>query len=248
MPANLSAWLDHRAKLAAVRARADEEAAEQAGQGGADGAATDPAQPADASTEATTEATTGLPVRRPGASGVFESGLGSSEAESAVTPGVGAQRGDATAHPGAVRSHDAAPDAQPVADDQPRAAEQQHGDTAPTRDAEPPIFRSMMSRWLADPVENDQSVSWSPNAADEGWNAAARLESEEQLEESSAGLPMRRPGDHLVPGAIETKTAPQEEVATTTPGRRDPEAIRRNLNRHQGGVRSARADALNGTQ
>jgi hypothetical protein len=97
----------------------------------------------------------------------------------------------------------------------------------------------MMSSWLTDGADED-AAGWSPTEADEGWSAAARVESAEPVEESSAGLPMRRPGDYLVPGAIED---PEHERATPVARTRDPEAIRRNLNRHHRGVSSARAEA-----
>ena len=138
---------------------------------------------------------------------------------------------------------------EPESDADPAPAGAHEGE--PTTDAvaevvETPIFRSMMSRWLSDPAEaaQDASTTWSPSTADEGWNAAARLEADEPLEESTAGLPLRRPGDHLVPGAIEDAVPGPRPASVPV---RDPETIRRNLNSHHRGVRSARADALNGT-
>ena len=300
MPANLSAWLDHRAKLAEVRAKAEADAAataEDATEGvsgvfeqasaTADGVefAAAEAEPARGGTEQTggdvtqqkleqgtqawgeipagpdapvEEGVTGLPRRQPGASGITPpapaaTGLpvrtpGASgvvaPAEPAHTPLTATGRSGATAYLGARRSREPESDADPA----PAGAHEGEPttDTVTAVVEETTIFRSMMSRWLSDPAEaaQDASTTWSPSTADEGWNAAARLEADEPLEESTAGLPLRRPGDHLVPGAIED--AVSEAEATTVPVR-DPETIRRNLNSHHRGVRSARADALNGT-
>ena len=109
----------------------------------------------------------------------------------------------------------------------------------------------MMSRWLTDDTDG-ASAAWSPSAADEAWSAAARVEEEAPLQESSAGLPMRRPGSRLVPGAITQPAIPAEAAVTAAPtapaeSGRDPETIRRNLNRHQKGVSAARTEAQDGT-
>jgi hypothetical protein len=109
-----------------------------------------------------------------------------------------------------------------------------------------PIFRAMMSRWLTDdPGPDVQVTQWSPTEADQAWSAAARIEEAQPLEESPAGLPQRRPGNHLVPGAIERPESP----AATSPAvnRRDPEAIRRSLNRHHQGVSAARTETQDGS-
>jgi hypothetical protein len=55
---------------------------------------------------------------------------------------------------------------------------------------------------------------------------------------------MRRPGSFLIPGAVDESD--QKPAAPAAP-RRDPEAIRRNLNRHKNGVSSARTEAQDGT-
>ena len=107
-----------------------------------------------------------------------------------------------------------------------------------------PIFRAMMSRWLTDDSSVPDSASWSTNEADQAWSAAARIEETQPLDESAAGLPMRRPGSNLIPGAVDESD--QKPAASVAP-RRDPEAIRRNLNRHKNGVSSARTEAQDGT-
>jgi signal transduction histidine kinase len=108
-----------------------------------------------------------------------------------------------------------------------------------------PIFRAMMSNWLTDDTSGT-SGSWSTSEADAAWSAAARIEAQEPTEESSAGLPKRRPGSYLIPGAMDTPDA--APAAATTGSRRDPETVRRNLNRHHQGVSSARTEAQDGTQ
>ena len=107
-----------------------------------------------------------------------------------------------------------------------------------------PIFRAMMSRWLTDDSSVPASASWSTNEADQAWSAAARIEETQPLEESAAGLPMRRPGSYLIPGAVDEA---DEKPAAPAASRRDPESIRRNLNRHKNGVSSARTEAQDGT-
>jgi len=122
----------------------------------------------------------------------------------------------------------------PVVDDQPAPA---------TNENDTPIFRAMMSRWLTDEPVETTTEDWAPTDVDQAWSAAARVEETQPLEESSAGLPMRRPGNRLIPGAADEPTPTQAAPATS---RRDPETIRRNLNRHQKGVSDARTEAQDG--
>ena len=154
---------------------------------------------------------TRLPVRTPGATGAGNA-WGSEPAASPSVP----HRSQATAYLGA------------------RKDETRPGGTV----ADTPIFRSMMSNWLTDSsAEGD--AGWSPSEADAGWSAAEHAESAQPVAESEAGLPMRRPGEQLVPGGIEH--AERERISPAVRAR-DPEAIRRNLNRHHRGVSSARAE------
>jgi len=104
----------------------------------------------------------------------------------------------------------------------------------------------MMSNWLTDDT-SETTGSWSTSEADAAWSAAARIEEHEPTEESSAGLPKRRPGSYLVPGAVDARPA-MPAASTTGSPRRDPETIRRNLTRHHQGVSSARTEAQDGTQ
>ncbi len=112
------------------------------------------------------------------------------------------------------------------------------------RSDDTPIFRAMMSSWLTEPVGSQSSGgSWSTSEADRAWSAAARIEETVPVQESPAGLPQRRPGSLLVPGAVEEPSTNAAPAAS----RRDPETIRRNLNRHQRGVSTARTENQDGT-
>ncbi len=129
-----------------------------------------------------------------------------------------------------------------VSESQPLEADEEPVPAARLNDT--PIFRAMMSRWLTDdPAEVPAEAEWSSNEADQAWSAAARTEGEPVLEESSAGLPKRRPGRLLVPGAMDS----EEQPVPSAGARRDPEAIRRSLNRHKTGVSAARTEAQDGT-
>jgi hypothetical protein len=278
MPANLSAWLDHRAKLEAARAHlsSTSEAAESEGttshagapqpqapaaQGGgavasgpgpfehasatndggqftpmaevAQPAPAEVAQPAPAEVppaqawpdvapqapaapaavqEQVSLLPTGLPRRRPGASGV--QGADGSDAPQVPAPSM---FGTPTAPPNGV-APDAArlpllPVRTPGASGAPTPAS-----ATPRSQEDTPIFRAMGSPWLS--TSDGEQVDSS----------------------SSSGLPMRRPGGHLVPDAAEDASPAPQPAARKS---RDPEAIRRSLNRHQSGVNSARAQDPN---
>ncbi|QQM53223.1 ATP-binding protein [Rhodococcus pyridinivorans] len=108
--------------------------------------------------------------------------------------------------------------------------------------ANTPIFTTMMSDWLVDPTslpEDRRKREWH-SAADAGWEAAQRATESPVEEHTTAGLPRRAPGERLVPGAVR---APATGELPRTIRRRDPEAIRANLSRHQQGVRNGRASA-----
>jgi hypothetical protein len=100
----------------------------------------------------------------------------------------------------------------------------------------------MMSDWLIDPTslpEDRRKREWQ-SAADAGWEAAQRAAAAPVEEHTTAGLPRRAPGHRLVPGAVKAPTTAEQPK---TIRRRDPEAIRANLSRHQQGVLSGRASA-----
>jgi signal transduction histidine kinase len=98
-----------------------------------------------------------------------------------------------------------------------------------------PIFSSIRSGWLG---SDPQPGSWSSTEVEAGWERADRvnrLSSASHL--TSAGLPVRHPGAHLVPGGV---TKPASTV-------RDPEAIRARLAAHAAGVSRGRNVAATGT-
>jgi hypothetical protein len=74
--------------------------------------------------------------------------------------------------------------------------------------------------------------------ADEGWRAAERLLQPTSGGTTRAGLPMRVPQAHLMPGGAEVPSAaPPEPVR---PAYRSPEAVRSRLASYQQGVRRGR--------
>ena len=100
---------------------------------------------------------------------------------------------------------------------------------------ETPIFRSLRSNWLsADSGERP----WADSEVDAGWEAADRIEAAPPTRRTEAGLPMRRPGNRLIPGGLTTQT-----VQTV----RDPEAIRARLAAHAAGVSRGRRNATGPT-
>lgn len=152
---------------------------------------------------------------------VAESGLGTGLAD-LVRDSAGGLPSRAAA--AAAKSADAAP-ASPAAE--PGAA---------AEGGESPIFKSMRSGWLAAEGEGE----WHKTEVDRGWEIAENVAEEAPAPEStSAGLPVRQPGQRLVPGSV---TPPTESKV------RDPEAIRRRLSAHRAGVARGRKAATNSTQ
>ncbi|MGX1805799.1 ATP-binding protein [Nocardia sp. NPDC055321] len=99
-----------------------------------------------------------------------------------------------------------------------------------------PIYQRMVSEWLVEPAAGGQSpvsTDWTSNA-DAGWAAAEEAANPTSSSKTQGGLPIRRPGAQLVPGA-----AAQEDEG----GARNPDEIRNSLTRHLSGVRSGRADS-----
>ena len=72
--------------------------------------------------------------------------------------------------------------------------------------------------------------------ADEGWRAAERLLSPTTGGVTRAGLPMRVPQAHLVPGAADSMPSPAPLPTTS----RSPEAVRSRLASYHQGVRRGR--------
>ena len=145
--------------------------------------------------------------------------------------------------PQASESHDSTSESHDSTSEGAEAAEQGDADGQERPLNDTPIFRAMMSSWLTtDPAPSQQGEAWTGNEGDEALFAAH--EETRPLEESAAGLPKRRPGNSMIPGGIDQQ---DEQPAATAVSRRDPEAIRRNLNRHKNGVSSARTEAQDGT-
>jgi signal transduction histidine kinase len=99
-------------------------------------------------------------------------------------------------------------------------------------DDDSPIFRSLQSNWLtADSGERP----WADSEVDAGWDAADRVEAAPPTRRTEAGLPMRRPGNRLIPGGLSAPAA--------VPTVRDPDAIRARLAAHAAGVSRGRTAA-----
>lgn len=126
----------------------------------------------------------------------------------------------------AVRGNDAAPAGS-------RPAAPQTG-LRPVEGAPTPIYQRMVSEWLVEPADGQQTgAAWS-SSSDLGWAAAEDAANPTTTSRTEGGLPIRRPGAQLVPGAVA-----QEDDGSG----RDPEEIRNSLSRHLSGVHSGRADS-----
>lgn len=97
------------------------------------------------------------------------------------------------------------------------------------------IYQNMLSEWLVDPHELAVPQDWK-TVWDNGWAAAAEAEARSVDEHTDSGLPVREPGARLVPGG-----APEPSGRHSSD--RDPDAIRRSMSNHFGGVRAARSHA-----
>jgi hypothetical protein len=78
-------------------------------------------------------------------------------------------------------------------------------------------------------------ATWTKSEIEAGWEAAEQVAEKPATQISQAGLPMRRPGNRLVPGGVASAPA---TVA------RDPEAIRARLAAHAAGVSRGRTAAV----
>ncbi|MGW4356433.1 ATP-binding protein [Nocardia sp. NPDC004582] len=126
----------------------------------------------------------------------------------------------------AVRGNEAAPAGS-------RPAAPQTG-LRPVEGAPTPIYQRMVSEWLVEPADGQQTgAAWS-SSSDLGWAAAEEAANPTTTSRTEGGLPIRRPGAQLVPGAVA-----QEDDGSG----RDPEEIRNSLSRHLSGVHSGRADS-----
>ncbi|MDY6998567.1 MAG: ATP-binding protein [Actinomycetota bacterium] len=112
-------------------------------------------------------------------------------------------------------------------------------------DTDDAIYQSMLSEWLVDPHELAESpdLDWQ-SVWDHGWSAAAAAEQAPVGEHTAEGLPVRRPGARLVPGAAapdEAGQADRSRAAAQSGPARDPEAVRASIGSHFGGVHAARS-------
>ncbi len=98
-------------------------------------------------------------------------------------------------------------------------------------DDETPLFRMLRSSWFTN--AGDERV-WDSGEADAGWQAAGRATDAAPSRLTQSGLPVRDPGNRLVPGGV-AKPAPAL--------RRDPEEIRSRLAAHAAGVARGRTIA-----
>jgi hypothetical protein len=96
-------------------------------------------------------------------------------------------------------------------------------------DRDAPIFRSLRSAWLS---AGGEAQPWTTSEVEAGWVVAEKaVQAPTTQERTPSGLPLRRPGAHLVPGGV-TKQATR--VA------RDPEAVKSRLAAHAAGVSRGR--------
>lgn len=94
---------------------------------------------------------------------------------------------------------------------------------------ESPIFATLQSNWFSSSTSARQG--WASTEVEAGWEAAHRVTEAPDNAVGAGGLPVRRPGQRLVPGGV---------TAAAPPVVRDPEAIRARLSAHAAGVSRAR--------
>jgi signal transduction histidine kinase len=131
----------------------------------------------------------------------------------------------------------------------------------PDAAADDVIYQRMLAEIVGDPHELAQhpDLDWK-SVWDRGWVLAAHAEETPVESQTDTGLPMRKPGARLVPGAangtetgeastwlVSGEQEPAREVEHAAAGR-DPDAIRASMSSHFGGVRSARSHAREETQ
>ncbi|MBK1788458.1 HAMP domain-containing protein [Prauserella sp. ASG 168] len=114
--------------------------------------------------------------------------------------------------------------------------------------ARTPIYENLVSNWFtetsAEQASRAQTTDWVSPADETRRAAESAIEPSSSPALTPAGLPTRRPGAQLAPGAA----APRGRTGPAT-GFRDPDAVRNNLSRHYNGMRAARrrADTEPGT-
>lgn len=122
-----------------------------------------------------------------------------------------------------------------------RPAEPAPAGTGSSDDA---IYQKMLSEWLVDPTDLGAStdLDWK-SVWDHGWSAAASAEDAPVTEHTAEGLPVRRPGERLVPGAgdIADDGVPVTSEPADPGPLPDPAAVRASLSSHFGGVHAGRS-------
>ncbi|WP_072802372.1 ATP-binding protein [Rhodococcoides yunnanense] len=111
-----------------------------------------------------------------------------------------------------------------------------------------PIYQRMVSEWLVDPATGQgHSRPWS-SPADVGWAAAESATDAPVRTRTESGLPVRKPGARLVPGAadISRDAAHRRDDRPAAVSTRNPEAVREKLTSHFTGVRTGRAEDVTG--
>jgi signal transduction histidine kinase len=112
-----------------------------------------------------------------------------------------------------------------------------------------PIFDRVVSNWFS---EHDPDAAAEPPPPSRNWATPAddtRRAAENAVQSptssvvSAAGLPTRKPGAQLAPGAALPRPAGQARVQSGD--FRDPAAVRNNLSRHYNGMRAARQRTAN---
>jgi signal transduction histidine kinase len=119
------------------------------------------------------------------------------------------------------------------------------------------IYQRMLSEMLGDPNElaKHPDLDWK-SVWDRGWTLAAAADEKPVESLTDHGLPVRKPGARLVPGAASRHSAPDTAGSTDDQngvaangdhppqhGVRDPEAVRASISSHFGGVHSGRSHA-----
>ncbi|MFD0581478.1 nitrate- and nitrite sensing domain-containing protein [Dactylosporangium darangshiense] len=104
-----------------------------------------------------------------------------------------------------------------------------------------PIFQSVNGwfRTEAPPgLEAPEPMNWE-SGADAGWQAAAQAATPEVSSTTTAGLPVRAAGRHLVPGAAEPTPRPGVQIQPPTP-KRDPSRVAAAMSAYARGVANRR--------
>lgn len=117
-----------------------------------------------------------------------------------------------------------------------------HGPQPVPPPARTPIFENVVSNWFTEhipdaPEPAQRSQNWLTAADDARRAAEAAVRMSAPATISEAGLPTRKPGAQLAPGAALPRDRSGKQTSTDF---RDAAAVRNNLSRHYNGMRAAR--------